>query len=342
MILRAALGLTLLLLTCSASAHPLKPGLLRVTPIDEVSESYEVSLKLPAAGRISAKVEVDFPRLCTQVGQTRVSRFEGALVETWRLQCAPGGLASEATHFEGLSRKVGEVLVLYPDSNGGEHSARVAADSPSITLAPEADLTLSAYFLLGVEHILLGIDHLLFVLGLMMLIASHSGHRQRITTLFWTISAFTLAHSLTLGAATLGFVALPSDAVETVIAMSIVLLALELARSDGARTSWTRSHPASIAFLFGLLHGFGFAGALSDLGLPSEGIVSALLLFNVGVEFGQLAFVACAGLIAWLGRGVSLKTRHAVRAGLINLLGGLAVYWTLDRGAALVLRWLNA
>ena len=282
-----------------------------------------------------------FPKACKASGPRRVSRFEGARVETWRLTCEEGGLASEATHIEGLSRKVGEVLVLYPGRGDVERSARVAADDPALILGPGDGHALGAYALLGIEHIALGIDHLLFVLGLMLLIFTHTSGGEAARRLIWTITAFTLAHSITLAAATLGVISLPSDAVETVIAMSIVLLALELSRPKEQAASWTASHPGSIAFVFGLLHGFGFAGALSDLGLPPDNIPGALLLFNLGVEVGQLGFVALASLIGWLIKSLSAVLQRRMRSALVHALGGLAVYWTLERGGALVMRWLS-
>jgi hypothetical protein len=158
----------------------------------------------------------------------------------------------------------------------------------------------------------------------------------------WTITAFTVAHSLTLGAATLGWVSVPSDAVETVIAMSIVLLAVELAHPSNEPAGWTGSHPAAVAFTFGLLHGFGFAGALSELGVPEGGVLGALLLFNIGVELGQIAFVIAVGVLWRLLRGAPQRVMQLSHATIVHALGGIAVYWCLDRGAALVERLLNS
>ena len=339
----ATFTLTLTLWALAASAHPLKPGLLRIDPGSAADGTFEVMLKLPGTGNRAAPVKVRFPAGCEKTGDPRTQVTSDAVLQRWRMRCAPGALTSAPLVFEALSRKVGEVLVLYPTEDGGTQSAVARAEHPTVTLVSHGAPLLTSYLGLGVEHILLGIDHLLFVLGLIMLVFGQHSRGNPATTLLWTITAFTVAHSLTLGAATLGWVSVPSDAVETIIALSIVLLAMELARpANQAQPSWTASHPASVAFAFGLLHGFGFAGALTDLGVPEDNITGALLLFNVGVELGQLAFVLIVGLL-W--RVVKTAPTQALQLGhtaIVHALGGLAFYWCLDRGSALVERLLSS
>jgi hydrogenase/urease accessory protein HupE len=181
-----------------------------------------------------------------------------------------------------------------------------------------------AYLGLGVEHILFGVDHLLFVLCLLLLV-------REIRKLLATVTAFTLAHSITLAAATLGFVRVPAAPVEATIALSIVFLARELSRGEHLRSAVTRSYPWLVAFSFGLLHGLGFAGALAEVGLPQREIPLALFAFNVGVELGQLAFIAT---VLFLVRGFRLlplrmPSWSSVAAGYA--IGSVAAFWVFAR-----------
>jgi len=178
------------------------------------------------------------------------------------------------------------------------------------------------YTALGVEHILLGIDHLLFVLALLMLVPN-------LRTLFWTVTAFTLAHSLTLAAATLGWAHVPQAPVEAVIALSILFVAMEIVHWQQGRPGITRRWPWLVAFTFGLLHGFGFAGALSEIGLPEHAIPLALLFFNVGVELGQLIFIGAVF-------AVSIVLKRALWPGWawrvpVYAIGTMAAFWTIER-----------
>ena len=178
------------------------------------------------------------------------------------------------------------------------------------------------YTMLGVEHILLGIDHLLFVFALLLLVP---GRRM----LIWTITSFTLAHSVTLAAATLGWVRVPQAPVEAVIALSILFVAMEIVHWKQGRPGITRRWPWLVAFTFGLLHGFGFAGALSEIGLPEHAIPLSLLFFNLGVEAGQLMFIA-AVLLLWAGLGRLRFPQWAWRVP-VYAIGSLAAFWTIER-----------
>lgn len=337
-------GAAITLASGGATAHPLRPALLHLEPAPGATPLYEVTFKLPGIGDQVAPVSVQLPERCQAVNRPVASPVRDGVVQRWRVDCGAEGLDSARIDFIDLSRKVGEILVIYVDAQGGSRSFVARADHPSVTLGDEAAQAraLWHYLPLGVEHILLGIDHLLFVLGLMLLIFWYGVGRMEVVRLLWTITAFTVAHSLTLAAASLGLVHVPSDAVELVIAMSILLLAVEVARPEEAEITWTARRPALVAFAFGLLHGFGFAGALAELGLPEDGIAGALLLFNVGVELGQLAFVVAIGLLWWLLRRMPDTVVSTTRWAAVHALGALAVYWSLDRGSALVERLLNS
>ena len=181
------------------------------------------------------------------------------------------------------------------------------------------------YTWLGIEHILLGIDHLLFVLALLLIV---NGKRR----LLWTITAFTIAHSLTLAGATLGIVQIPQKPVEAVIALSILFLAMEIVHGQRGRPGAAARWPWLVAFVFGLLHGFGFAGALAEVGLPQQAIPLALVFFNVGVELGQLLFVAAVLLLGWLLHQLK-QPKLLDRAELVAVysIGGLASFWLIER-----------
>ena len=339
---RLWITLALLSLTLSASAHPLRPALLRLTAVDSQPEQLDVTLKVPSAGDRMAPLEVVFPDHCRAIHNPVMTKVTDGVLRRWRIDCEPGGIQAGPITFTGLSRKVGEVLVIHDDGQGSVRSVVARADAPEAWLHEGDTRGAWSYLPLGIEHILLGIDHLLFVLGLMILVFGRATGASARLRLLVTITAFTAAHSLTLAAATLGLVQVPSDAVETVIALSILLLAVEIARPEDAPLTWTARRPAVVAFAFGLLHGFGFAGALTSLGLPEGGIASALLMFNVGVELGQLAFVAAILAIALPLARLSTTGFALTRTVTVHAIGGLAAYWCLDRGAALLERVLSS
>ena len=212
--------------------------------------------------------------------------------------------------------------------HGKAEQALLTQASATYTITYTGDIPVKAYLLLGVEHIWTGIDHLLFVLGLLLLV---NGFKK----LLWTITAFTIAHSITLALAALQWVQLPPAPVEAVIALSIVLLATELLRNHTQQPTITYRYPWLVAFIFGLLHGFGFAGALSETGLPADNIPMALLLFNVGVELGQIAFVAVVWLLIKWVQPKWNNTTLAYRRAVPYLIGCVAAYWFIERTVAI-------
>jgi hydrogenase/urease accessory protein HupE len=231
---------------------------------------------------------------------------------------------------DGLDRTSTDVLVRFDFADGVSEARRLTAGDPFFTVPtqPSGLEVVQTYFLLGVEHILSGIDHLLFVLALLILVA---GLRR----IIWTVTAFTLAHSLTLAGATLGFVHMPGPPIEAVIALSIVFVASEIIHSRRGRPGLTERYPWVVAFIFGLLHGFGFAGALAEIGLPLKSIPTALLFFNVGVEVGQLLFIASVFAIVALARRITRRVNLPRPAWAWAVppyaIGSLAVFWVLQR-----------
>lgn len=315
----------------AARAHEFRPALLR---LEQRSEAvYDLRLIAPtlsATGPISAgELTPIVPAHCELRPRSEIA---------YALDCGEQGLVG-ALGVDGLERHPIDVLVEVRYLDATRYVAVLGPDEPTLVVGGAEQRRRSVfvdYLLLGVEHISSGIDHLLFVLGLVLLVRAQPGaHGSTTRRLLWTVTAFTLAHSITLAASTLELVTLPSAPVEAGIALSIVLLARELALGDTDTLTWR--YPWLVAFLFGLLHGFGFAGALGEIGLPPSQTPLALLSFNLGVEAGQLGVVAIllvsfAGL-RWLIARIDLSpAREAIARKLpIWLMGGVASAWTIER-----------
>ena len=253
---------------------------------------------------------------------------DNAMVQTWQVQ-AIDPLVGNQVRIAGLENTMTDALVRIEFADGRTWVQRLTPALPQATIpARQRGWEVAATYLrLGIEHILLGVDHLLFVLGLILITAST---RQ----LIQAITAFTVAHSITLAGATLGFVHVPSAPVEAAIALSIVFVAVEIVHARRGRPGLAARLPWAVSFVFGLLHGFGFAGALSAIGMPAEHIPAALLFFNVGVEIGQLVFVAAVLSLAAL---VRISRAPLPRwAGLVPpyLIGSLAMFWVIQRISA--------
>ena len=250
------------------------------------------------------------------------------MVKQWTIVCA-GGLKDVEVAIEGLQHTLTDVLVRVTHSGGSTQTVRLAPDNIVFTVSGEPSTleVITTYMSLGIEHILLGVDHLLFVFALLLIV---QGWRR----LVGTITAFTVAHSITLAAATLGYVNVPQAPVEAVIALSILFLATEIIHMLQGRTGLAQRYPWLVAFIFGLLHGFGFAGALTEIGLPPSDIPLALLFFNVGVEVGQLIFVAGVLLIGMILRRLISQPMRWVETVITYMIGGIAAFWTIERVAA--------
>ena len=259
----------------------------------------------------------------------RSERLFGAEVKRWTIKTGPHGLEGGEIAVHGLETTMVDVLVRVAFADGRVVSRLLRPDAPSFVLEKaQAGPAVGGYFLLGVEHILLGIDHLLFVLALVLIVR---GARLLVKT----ITAFTIAHSITLALATLGVVHVRSAPVEAVIALSIVFVAAEIVRSRRGERGLTEQAPWLVAGVFGLLHGFGFAGALAQVGLPQNDIPLALLFFNLGVEAGQLLFVgAVLALIASATR-IRLPALNWARLATPYAIGCVAMFWVIQRISAL-------
>jgi len=311
------------LFAVSADAHEARPGYLQLTLHDE--ESVSLLLKVPAIGQARLGLYPNLPANCVAGGEATRYIVDNAYTERASFKCS-GGLVGQTVTIDGLSTTLTDVLARVERPDGTTQVARLTPAAPSFVIEeiPSSFGIASTYLVLGVNHILLGIDHLLFVLALLLLVNSTR-------TLIWTITAFTAAHSLTLAAATLGFVQVPQSPVEAVIALSIVFVASEIVHVSQGRPGLTQRKPWIVAFVFGLLHGFGFAGALNEIGLPEQSIPLALLLFNVGVELGQLGFISAVLLIyATLNKYIQKMPRWANQVPAY-LIGSVAAYWTIER-----------
>jgi hydrogenase/urease accessory protein HupE len=326
-----ALALLLCCAARSAMADEFRPAYLQLTQID--ASTYDVLWKLPALDESTTlKLHPEFPAGTSALTPVQSSYAKGTATQRWRIEVA-GGLAGQAVRFPGLAETRVDVLVRLARSDGTAQLGRVLVLDPQLvfTASPSSLEVAQTYTVLGIEHILTGFDHLLFVLALLILV---DGTRRLVAT----ITAFTLAHSLTLAAAALGFVHVPGPPVEAAIALSIVFVAAEIVRARQGRPGLTQRYPWVVAFTFGLLHGLGFAGALAEVGLPPLSIPVALLFFNVGVEIGQLMFIAAVFAVIRAGRWAVRRFAWPQPGWLWRVpayaIGGLASFWVLERVAA--------
>lgn len=319
----------LLALVGSATAHEIRPAYLQ---IDEIAANrYKVVWRTPMLSGMRLPVALRFSDSVRNVIEPAERDLPDSLVETRVIETPDGSLAGERVEVVGLQATITDVLVRVHMLDGAVTTAMIHPSQPWVDIAARAGrLDVAKTFVVhGIEHILFGYDHLLFVLALMFIARSWRA-------LLLTVTAFTAAHSITLTLATLGFVHLPGPPVEAAIAFSILLLVCEIIRIQNGQTSLTAQWPWMVAFTFGLLHGLGFAGALSELALPAGDIPLALLFFNVGVEIGQLMFIAAViGLIAlvrqvrypaWFGRHAFMTATYAI--------GAMAAFWFVERVAA--------
>jgi len=309
-------------------ADEFKPGYLQLTQLD--AETYDVLWKIPAIDESTTlKVKPRFPDGTEALTDVRSTFSPGITVQRWRIR-VPQGLDGRVISFSQLSETRIDVLARLVRLDGTVQLERILPARARFVVrsSPGPLEVVSTYTILGIEHILFGFDHLLFVLALILLV---QGTRR----LLLTITAFTVAHSLTLAGATLGWVHVPGPPVEASIALSIVFVASEIVHTRQGRTSVTQRYPWVVAFTFGLLHGFGFASALAEVGLPPSSIPIALLFFNVGVEMGQLLFVGAVVAAIAAGWRVGQRLRLQQPAWLWRIapyaIGALASFWLAER-----------
>ena len=319
----------------TATAHEVRPGYIEIN--EKAEDVFAISWKQPVRDSRQQVAGLGlrpvFPINCKRDGDSTMRRRPGALVESFTLICE-GGLLGQKIGVEGLQKTITDVFVQLNPLTGQATSLRLTADRPLQEFSG-GGAGLGAYFGMGVEHLLFGFDHILFVLGLVMLV-------QGWKPLALVVTGFTLAHSLTLAISVFGWVQLSSSVVEMIIALSILFVAIELAQAPENRSILATRYPQSVAFLFGLLHGFGFAGVLADIGLPRDAALPALALFNIGIEVGQLMIVAVALLIG-SRLAIVLEANRLAQPRLVAVvyqapvvaLGGLSVYWLIGRSVSL-------
>jgi hydrogenase/urease accessory protein HupE len=319
--------LSLTLIPVLADAHEARPGYLEINELQ--AGQYSVLWKVPRRGDMILSLRAVLPEACADLLPATRYALPGGLVERRTVDCGAGGLTDKQIYIDGLSATITDVLARVMLADGQTQTVILKPASAAFTVAGTQSgwQVFTAYLVLGIEHILLGIDHLLFVLGLLLLV-------RGVPLLVQTITAFTLAHSVTLAMAALGFVNVPQAPVEAVIALSILFLATELIKQQRGREGLAEKYPWLVALSFGLLHGFGFAGALSEVGLPQTAIPLALFSFNVGVEIGQLLFVAVALNVIWLLK--RLRMAWPAWADLVPAygIGSMAAFWCIQRISA--------
>lgn len=325
---RRFLGAALLLLGAMQAsdvfAHESRPAYLEINEISPAH--YEVLWRTPVLGGRPLPLVLQFPDGVENVRPPIVQQLSDSLLERRWIDAGPGGLAGKRVDLVGLQLTITDALVKVRLLDGREWMTIARPNQPYVEIeaAPDTLSTVLEFLKQGIEHILGGPDHLVFVFGLLLLVGSN-------WMLVKTVTSFTVAHSITLVAATLGYVNPPMPPIEAAIALSILFLGIEIMRAREGLTSLGIRHPWVVAFAFGLLHGFGFASALSSAGLPAADIPAALVSFNVGVELGQLAFVAVVLLVAAALRALPVRWPKAADLLPAYVVGSLGAFWTVQR-----------
>jgi hydrogenase/urease accessory protein HupE len=313
---------------CPVWADDLRPAYLEIQEVTAQLPSdhrYAITWKAPVKPGLATRVFPAFPADCIIDAPPQHSLDSAALLAHWNIICGKS-LAGRKVGLDGIERTAGDALLRFQSLAGDTQTSRITPQKPTATIAdkPERWQVARAYFVIGVEHILTGYDHLLFVLCLVMLL-------NGVWRVAATVTAFTVAHSLTLVATTLELISLPRAPVEAVIALSIVFLAVEIVKRDPAKPRLAERIPWLVAFLFGLLHGFGFAGALAEIGLPKGEVTTALLTFNLGVEAGQLFVVLTAMLAFWMLRKLKAQAVRPAQTVAAYAIGSVAAMWLVER-----------
>jgi hydrogenase/urease accessory protein HupE len=331
----AAALLLVLAMVATAAADEFKPAYLELKQTG--AETFDVLWKVPALDESTTlAIKPQFPPGSVDTSPRLGSFAAGASVQRWSMRM-PGGMVGKAVEFPGVARTRVDVLVRLVRADGTAQLARILPGDPRfvVSASPGQFEVVRTYTVLGIEHILTGVDHLLFVLALVLLVKD----RRK---LVFTITAFTLAHSITLALASLGVLKVPGPPVEASIALSIVFVAGEIIHARQGRPGLTQRYPWVVAFTFGLLHGLGFASALAEVGLPPLSIPTALLFFNVGVEIGQLLFISAVLTLMAFGRMLVRRLVQRVRLPEMPWLwrvvpyaiGGVASFWLFERMSA--------
>lgn len=314
-----------------ALAHEARPAYLE---IKETSPGrFDVLWRTPVLSGMPLPVALKFPEGVRDLREPIVQDLSGSLLERRAIEFVGGGPAGNRIEIAGLQGTITDVLVRVEMADGRKWTTIVRPSQPWVEIAvSQGWMTLCAtYVAHGIRHICFGVDHLLFVLGLLLIV------KDRLT-LVRTVTAFTVAHSLTLAVATFGYADPPVEPLNAAIALSIFFLGPEIVRSWRGETSLAIRHPWVVAFIFGLIHGFGFAGALTSAGLPSGDLPLALLSFNVGVEIGQLGFVLLVVLLERAFRQLLIRWPRWAQVLPGYTVGTLGAFWTIQR-TAMLLGW---
>ncbi len=315
--------LSCLLMGAPAFADELRPAYVELTQQED--GDWTLLWKASAQSRLGATGEAIIPETCTPIGEPQKRFAASNILTTIKLTC-DGALADQKIGLKALELSSTDALVRVAPLNEEVQTLRLTPDDPVATIAGEDEIAnvASTYTIIGVEHIILGFDHLLFVLALVLLLKGG-----------WlvakTVTAFTIAHSVTLIGTTLGYLSLPSQPVEAVIALSIVFLAVEIVKAKPDEQRLSERFPWIVAFLFGLLHGFGFAGALAEIGLPKDDVPLALLTFNLGVEIGQLVIVAIGLAALALIKRFQISWLQPTKTATAYGIGIISTYWFIER-----------
>jgi len=348
--IKAAIPLALLLALFFANgvqAHLFAPSLLKL--VETSQHDYNVVWKTPSKTASNTPLQPTWPDSCEVTSESPAVPEGTGTISSWKLRCdqfGDSGLVGQKLGVTGLAANQASAMVMLSLRDGRDYQSVLNADTPDflVPAAPSQTKVMIEYPVLGMEHIWGGLDHLMFVFGLLLLVGGGS-------RLFWTITAFTVGHSITLAVVTLGLLDYPVSLIEFTIALSIFVLALELTRNndnnvDKNGLSLFRRYPWWLAGGFGLLHGMGFAGALVEIGLPHNNVPLALLFFNIGIEIGQIVFILVVLGVWWLIRRVVILSLSTVKQEAINherllpipvyILGGLSAMWCIERGLELI------
>lgn len=323
----AGLLLTTLFAVPAAMAHEARPGYLKIKETAPGQFSVLWRTPLLSGTRLPIVLTISGVR---NLKEPTIEELADSLVERRLIEAGPKGLAGKRIEFVGLQVTITDVLVRVKMLDGRKWTTIARPSQPWVEIgASQTWLQVAGnYVVEGVRHILFGADHMLFVLGLLLIVKDR-------WMLLKTVTAFTVAHSITLAVATLGYAEVPVLPLNAAIALSILFLGPEIVRSWRGETSFTISHPWVVAFAFGLLHGFGFASTLTSAGLPRNDLPLALVSFNVGVELGQLGFIGLILALENSFRVLEVRWPRLVQALPAYAVGSLGAFWTVQRLALL-------
>jgi len=312
-----------IVICASAFAHEVRPAYLNIVPNDKTG--FDITWKQPVLEGSRLKITPVFPEGCSEASPHNLSITGATVIEQWAITCE---LKSGILRLEGLDRTLTDAFlqIEYPD--GETLSTVLKPYSLSVDLSVDTPSAAQAYLKIGVEHVLAGWDHLLFIVGLVLLV--------RARQVIGVATAFTVAHSITLAVTALGLATVPSRPVEILIAGSIALLAVEIIRKHRGENSLALRRPWMIAFFIGLIHGFGFAGALAEIGLPKGQELLSLFLFNIGIELGQIILIIVLLVGLWAITKVYSSFRRPVEILATYAIGAIGMFWVIERMSAYI------